>query len=194
MSRRQQLVRAAAQLRAAVADARVIAAQREIASSLIHATDADAVARPGISGPISGQTPLRRAWMSLCRPPESDLRFDPSVPQPARVYSYWLGGKDHYPADRVAAEEVIARRPQVVAGARANRAFLARTVRFLVAECGIRQFLDIGTGLPAPENTHEVAQAIAPDSRIVYVDNDPLVLVHGAARCCAATSSAAFHH
>jgi SAM-dependent methyltransferase len=97
------------------------------------------------------------------------------------VYAYWLGGKDHYPADRWAAEEVIRRRPQVVAGARANRAFLARVVRYLAAECGIRQFLDIGTGLPAPDSTHEVAQAAAPDCRIVYVDNDPLVLVHARA-------------
>jgi hypothetical protein len=110
-----------------------------------------------------------------------DPPFDPSVPHPARVYAYWLGGKDHYAADRRAAEEVIRRRPQVVAGARANRAFLSRVVRFLAAECGIRQFLDIGTGLPAPHNTHEIAQAIAPASRIVYVDNDPLVLVHARA-------------
>jgi SAM-dependent methyltransferase len=110
-----------------------------------------------------------------------DLPFDPSVPHPARVYAYWLGGKDHYAADRRAAEEVIRRRPQVVAGARANRAFLSRVVRFLAAECGMRQFLDIGTGLPASDSTHEVAQAIAPDSRIVYVDNDPLVLVHARA-------------
>jgi hypothetical protein len=101
------------------------------------------------------------------------------VPHPARIYGYWLGGKDHYPADREAAEAVIARRPQVVAGARANRAFLARVVRYLADECGIRQFLDIGTGLPAPGNTHEVAQAVAADSRIVYVDNDPLApMIH----------------
>jgi hypothetical protein len=112
---------------------------------------------------------------------DTDSRFDPSVPHPARIYSYWLGGKDHYPADREAAEQVIRRRPQVVMGARANRAFLARVVRFLAAECGIRQFLDIGTGLPAPHSTHEVAQAIAPDCRIVYVDSDPLVLVHARA-------------
>ena len=77
-------------------------------------------------------------------------RFDPSVPHPARIYGYWLGGKDHYPADREAAEEVIARRPQVVAGARANRAFLARAVRYRADECGIRRFLDIGTGCPPP--------------------------------------------
>jgi len=97
------------------------------------------------------------------------------------VYDYWLGGKDHYSPDRRAAEEVMACRPQVVAGARANRAFLARVVRYLAADCGIRQFIDIGTGLPAPDSTHEVAQAIAPDCRIVYVDNDPLVLVHARA-------------
>jgi SAM-dependent methyltransferase len=103
------------------------------------------------------------------------------VPHPARIYSYWLGGKDHYSADREAAEEVIRCRPQVVAGAQANRAFLARVVRYLAAECGVRQFLDIGTGLPAPHSTHQVAQAIAPDSRIVYADNDPLVLVHARA-------------
>jgi hypothetical protein len=97
------------------------------------------------------------------------------------VYCYWLGGKDHYPADRKAAEEVIRLRPQVVAGARANRTFLARVVRFLAGECGIRQFLDIGTGLPAPGSTHEVAQAVAAESRIVYVDNDPLVLAYARA-------------
>ena len=119
--------------------------------------------------------------MSGLQPAAPGSRFDPSVAHPARVYASWLGGKDHYLADRRAAEEVIRTRPQVVAGARANRAFLARVVRYLAAECGIRQFLDIGTGLPAPDNTHQVAQAIAPDARIVYVDNDPLVLVHARA-------------
>jgi hypothetical protein len=120
-------------------------------------------------------------WMSGFESADPDSRFDASVPHPARVYGYWLGGKDHYPADREAAEQVIRCRPQVVAGARANRAFLARVVRFLAAECGVRQFLDIGTGLPAPGSTHQVAQAIAPECRIVYVDNDPLVLVHARA-------------
>ena len=119
--------------------------------------------------------------MSELRSTEPGHRFDPSVPHPASVYAYWLGGKDHYLADRHAAEEVIRRRPQVVAGARANRAFLSRVVRFLAAECGIRQFLDIGIGLPAPNSTHEVAQAVAPECRVVYVDNDPLVLVHARA-------------
>jgi hypothetical protein len=110
-----------------------------------------------------------------------DARFAPGVPHPARIYNYWLGGKDHFPADREVAESVIRERPQVVTGARANRAFLARVVRFLAAEAGIRQFLDIGTGLPAPANTHEVAQQVAPDCRVVYCDNDPLVLAHARA-------------
>jgi len=109
------------------------------------------------------------------------LSLDPSVAHPARVYAYWLGGKDHYAADRKAAEEVIRLRPQVVAGARANRAFLARVVRYLAAGRGVRQFLDIGTGLPAPDATHQVAQAVAPAARVVYVDNDPLVLVYARA-------------
>jgi hypothetical protein len=108
-------------------------------------------------------------------------RFDPNTPHPARVYNYWLAGKDHFPADRRAAEEVIRHRPQVVAGARANRAFLARAVRYLAAGRGIRQFLDIGTGLPAPASTHEVAQQAAPDCAVVYADNDPLVLVYARA-------------
>jgi SAM-dependent methyltransferase len=108
-------------------------------------------------------------------------RFDPGVAHPARVYGYWLGGKDHYPADRAAAEEVIRQRPQVVDGARANRAFLARAVRYLAGQRGVQQFVDIGCGLPAPGSTHEVAQAIAPRCRVVYVDNDLLVLSHARA-------------
>jgi SAM-dependent methyltransferase len=104
--------------------------------------------------------------------------FIPDTAHPARVYSVWIGGKDHYPADRQAAEQVARHRPQVVSGARANRAFLARVVRYLASERGICQFLDIGPGLPAPGNTHEVAQAIDPSSQVVYVDNDPLVLAH----------------
>ncbi|HEV2242969.1 MAG TPA: SAM-dependent methyltransferase [Streptosporangiaceae bacterium] len=111
----------------------------------------------------------------------ADTRFEPDVPHSARVYNVWLGGKDGLAADRKAAAEVAACRPQVVAGARANRAFLARVVRYLAGQRGVRQFLDIGPGLPAPGNTHQVAQAIAPESKIVYVDNDPLVLAHARA-------------
>jgi len=107
--------------------------------------------------------------------------FDARVAHPARVYDYWLGGKDNFEADRIAGEETIAAYPAIRASARANRAFLARTVRYLTAEAGIRQFLDLGTGLPTASNTHEVAQAVAPESRVVYVDNDPLVLSHARA-------------
>src|ERR1700730_13899260 len=107
--------------------------------------------------------------------------FDARVAHPARVYDYWLGGKDNFEADRIAGEETIAAYPAIRASARANRAFLARSVRYLAAEAGVRQFLDIGTGLPTASNTHEVAQGIAPSSRVVYVDNDPLVLSHARA-------------
>lgn len=107
--------------------------------------------------------------------------IDVSKPQSARVWNYWLGGKDNYPVDREAGDEVRVRIPDIADGARAERAFLVRVVRFLVGEAGIRQFLDVGTGLPILNNTHEVAQAIAPDCRIVYVDNDPLVLAHARA-------------
>jgi hypothetical protein len=107
--------------------------------------------------------------------------FDTSVPHIARVYDYWLGGKDNFAADRAMGERTLQAYPNLVYSVRANRAFLARTVRFLVREVGIRQFLDIGTGIPTANNTHEVAQRIAPESRIVYVDNDPVVLSHAKA-------------
>ncbi len=107
--------------------------------------------------------------------------FDTSVAHQARIYDYWLGGKDNYAADRQAAEAAIAAYPGVATGARANRQFLARAVRHLVGEAGIRQFLDIGTGIPTANNTHEVAQAVAPESRVVYVDYDPIVLIHARA-------------
>jgi len=107
--------------------------------------------------------------------------FDTSVPHIARVYDYWLGGKDNFAADREMGERTLAAYPNLVFSVRANRAFLARTVRFLAAEAGIRQFLDIGTGIPTANNTHEVAQRAAPDCRIVYVDNDPVVLSHAKA-------------
>jgi O-methyltransferase involved in polyketide biosynthesis len=107
--------------------------------------------------------------------------FDTSVAHNARVWNYWLGGKDNYAADREAGDRVFAMFPGIVHVARADRSFLGRAVRFLAGEPGIRQFLDIGTGLPTAENTHEVAQRIAPETRVVYVDNDPLVLVHARA-------------
>jgi S-adenosyl methyltransferase len=107
--------------------------------------------------------------------------IDTSVAHVARVYDYWLGGKDHFAADREAGDEAIRAYPDMRSSVRANRAFLRRTVRYLTAEAGIRQFLDIGTGLPSANNTHDVAQAIAPESRIVYVDSDPIVLAHARA-------------
>jgi S-adenosyl methyltransferase len=107
--------------------------------------------------------------------------LDANVPHPARVWNYFLGGKDNFPADREAGDQVLALMPEIVDSARADRAFLRRAVSYLAGEAGVRQFLDIGTGLPTADNTHEVAQAVAPESRIVYVDNDPIVLVHARA-------------
>jgi S-adenosyl methyltransferase len=178
MSHATPLELAAQQLHAAAADVISIAKRRE------HDSDQ---AQPGCSfaGPPSASQAGPEgdgSWMSaLNTADEPGCGFDPTIPHSARIYSYWLGGKDHFPADRRAAEEVVRKRPQVVAGARANRAFLARAVRYLAAERGIRQFVDIGTGLPAPSATHQVAQSITPQSRVVYVDNDPLVLVHARA-------------
>jgi O-methyltransferase involved in polyketide biosynthesis len=103
------------------------------------------------------------------------------VPQSARVYDYWLGGKDNFPADRAMGDAIAGQLPTIRTQVRAQRAFLGRTVRFLAGEAGIRQFLDIGTGLPTADNTHEVAQRVAPESRVVYVDNDPVVLAHARA-------------
>ena len=108
-------------------------------------------------------------------------QLDTSVASIARIYDYWLGGKDNFKADRDAAEQMIQQYPDIVTGVRKNRAFLGRAVHYLAAEAGIRQFLDIGTGLPSSNNTHEVAQRAAPDARIVYVDHDPIVLSHAQA-------------
>ena len=121
---------------------------------------------------------------------DPQVTLDTSVAHPARVYDYWLGGKDNFAADREAAEQVIAANPTVLHGVRANRAFLARAVRYLAGEAGIRQFLDLGTGLPTADNTHQVAQATAPDTRIVYVDNDPMVLTYARALLTSAPEGA----
>ena len=109
------------------------------------------------------------------------IGIDTSVAHSARVHDYWLGGKDNFAADRAAGDAVKAAYPGIVVSVRANRAFLARAVRYLAGEAGIRQFLDIGTGIPAASNTHEVAQSVAPDSLVVYVDYDPVVLAHARA-------------
>jgi hypothetical protein len=110
-------------------------------------------------------------------PPE----IDASVPNSARIWNYWLGGKDNYPVDRDAGDDYRAIYPEIVDVARASRQFLTRAVRYLAGQAQVRQFLDIGTGLPTADNTHEVAQRVAPDARVVYVDNDPVVLTHARA-------------
>jgi hypothetical protein len=129
---------------------------------------------PGEAGPGAG---LEEGGGSASGRPA----FDTSVAHSARVHDYWLGGKDNFAADRAAGDAVIAAYPGIVMSVRANRAFLARAVRFLAAEAGIRQFLDIGTGIPTANNTHEVAQSVAPDCRVVYADYDPIVLAHARA-------------
>ncbi len=105
-------------------------------------------------------------------------KLQADVPHAARIWNYWMGGKDNFMADRAAGDAVASVYPEIVLMARESRKFLIRVVGHLAAEAGIRQFIDVGTGLPTMRNTHEVAQAAAPQSRIVYVDNDPMVLVH----------------
>ena len=107
--------------------------------------------------------------------------IDTTVPHAARIWNYWLGGKDNFAVDRAAGDEFIKVFPGIVDVARAGRAFLARSIIYLAGEQGIRQFLDVGTGLPTADNTHQIAQRVAPEARIVYVDNDPLVLAHARA-------------
>jgi hypothetical protein len=119
-------------------------------------------------------------WDGLLAPEWVPAEIDTSRAHPARIYDYLLGGKNNFSSDRDVAEQLIDVRPELRAVARANRAFLGRAVRFAV-ESGIRQFLDIGTGIPTEGNTHEVVQALAPDSTVAYVDNDPMVLVHSRA-------------
>jgi SAM-dependent methyltransferase len=110
-------------------------------------------------------------------PPE----INTNVPQSARVYDYWLGGKDHFPADRALGDAIAEALPTIRIQVRAQRAFLGRAVRYLTRDAGVRQFLDIGTGIPSAGNVHDVAQEVAPDSRVLYVDNDPIVLAHARA-------------
>jgi hypothetical protein len=112
--------------------------------------------------------------------PRQPLQFDVTTPSVARMYDYYLGGKDNFEVDRVAVEQVAAAMPEIREVAQENRAFLRRTVRYMARQ-GVRQFIDIGSGLPTAGNTHEVAQEIQPEARVVYVDNDPVVLVHGRA-------------
>jgi hypothetical protein len=109
-------------------------------------------------------------------------------PSPARVWNYWSGGKDYYPVDQVVGDAVVELYPGILTMASQSRQFLVRAVRFLTGEAGVRQFLDLGAGLPASQNTHNVAQATAPGSRIVYVDNDPVVAAHARAFLTSVTS------
>ena len=121
-------------------------------------------------------------WMSLRDPePPAPAGIDTRAPHSARIWNYWLGGKDNFEVDRAVGEQVQAMFPGIAMVARAQREFLVRAVSYLAGPAGIRQFLDIGTGLPSADNTHQVAQRVAPSSRIVYVDNDPIVLVHARA-------------
>src|SRR5580700_5331216 len=122
--------------------------------------------------------------------PERPLAHYASVAHVARVYDYFLGGKDYFAVDREAAEQAMRINPDIVSTARANRAFLVRATSFLAREAGIRQFLDVGTGMPTNNNIHEVAQSIAPDARIVYVDHDPIVLSHARALLTSAPEGA----
>jgi S-adenosyl methyltransferase len=123
---------------------------------------------------------------------DDPFMIDTSVAHPARRYNYWLGGTDNFEADRISGDAVAAAFPTIRVSAMENRRFLRRAVTFLVQEAGIRQFLDIGTGIPAVDNVHEVAQSISPDARVVYVDNDPIVLAHArkllAGNPCGATA------
>ncbi|TDC66841.1 SAM-dependent methyltransferase [Micromonospora sp. KC207] len=114
-------------------------------------------------------------------PAQPSDRIDTSVAHPARRYNYWLGGKDNFQADRESGDAMAAAFPTVRIAALENRRFLQRAVDYLAREAGMRQFLDIGTGIPTADNTHEVAQAVVPQARVVYVDNDPIVLAHARA-------------
>jgi hypothetical protein len=123
-------------------------------------------------------------------PPDGDHpTFDTSVAHVARIYDYWLGGKDNYAVDRAAGDAALQAYPDLIHSVRSNRAFMTRAVRYL-AEAGIRQFLDIGTGIPTAPNTHEIAQAVSPRCRVVYVDNDPIVLAHARALLTGAADGA----
>src|ERR1700691_3030579 len=129
---------------------------------------------------VENGVPAEQAGGASARNPGS-LPFDTSVAHQARMYDYVLGGKDNYAADRAAVEAGLEVWPDMAFAMRANRAFLGRAVRYLAADAGMRQFLDIGTGIPTSGNTHEIVQAIAPRSRVVYVDYDPVVLAHARA-------------
>ena len=127
---------------------------------------------------------MARNWYDSVVPEDvapAPREIDVSVAHPARVYDYWLGGQDNFAADRAAAKRVLKAKPEIRDNVQANRWFLTRAVRFLAAEAGVQQFLDIGTGIPTANSTHEVTQAVRPEARVTYVDNDPIVLAHARA-------------
>jgi O-methyltransferase involved in polyketide biosynthesis len=126
-------------------------------------------------------------------PDQEPLQLNTSVPQSARIWNYWLGGKDNFPVDRGAGDQYREVFPGIVDIARASRGFLTRAVRYLAGEARIRQFLDVGTGLPTADNTHEVAQRVDPSCRIVYVDNDPMVLAHARALLTSTPEGATYY-
>ncbi len=130
-----------------------------------------------IQAPVEGRTRLMTDPVTTPQAAEQQ-KIDTSVPHSARIWNYWLGGKDNYSVDKAAGDAYTEVFPGIVTIARSSRAFLRRNIAYLVSEAGIRQFLDVGTGLPTAQNTHEVAQGLAPEARIVYVDNDPMVLAH----------------
>jgi hypothetical protein len=133
---------------------------------------------------------MEQDWMKQSPESPNYSGIDKSVPSPARMYDFWLGGKNNFEADRAAGQAVIDAFPGILPGVRANRAFLGRAVGYLAGEAGITQFLDIGTGLPVENNTHEVAQATRPESRVAYIDNDPIVLAHARALLTSAPEGA----
>lgn len=153
-------------------------------TTAVRVSHADIVAANDQHAPES--PPGSDSWSKTRKKGRTVTQDEPGVPEgidtrvasPARVYDYWLGGKDNYAVDRAAGEAYKEAFPGIIRAVRINRAFLGRAIHYLAAEAGVRQFLDIGTGLPTANNTHEVAQRAAPDSRVVYVDNDPVVLLH----------------
>jgi hypothetical protein len=143
-----------------------------------HARGAQPRSAVSGTGPVGGPAAPSQPNAASAVPPPG---LDATAPNPARVWNYWLGGRDYFAADRTAGDEISREFPHLAEAARAERAFLVRAVRFLAGPARVRQFLDIGAGLPAGGNTHEIAQRIAPDTGIVYADNDPDVLVHAGA-------------
>ena len=167
---------------AALADAGTAPAPQTIVSAVTHAAKWDATR--AMSASLTGPQARWQPNFVIIRFVTSESQvpgIDTTRPHPARVYDYLIGGKNHFAADRAVADRGLEFFPQGRTGPRENRAFLGRAVRYLAAEAGIRQFLDVGTGLPATGSVHEIAQAVAPETKVVYVDNDPLVLAHARA-------------